>query len=420
MRVLWLTCTAAGASKVLNQRTHDRGWIASLGELIKADNSIQLAVAFFDNHRKDFKFEYEAITYYPMPDKLATRIGQLKSRSLGKHWDTNLQATIRVIEDFKPDIIHLFGTESGIGDIVGHTNVPVIIHLQGLINPYVDNWLPRGITLQAILFKSNMKELLMRRDLVSKYFIYKKIARREEHLLKRTKYFFGRTSWDKRVLRLFNPEAKYFHCEEVLRPVFYENAGKWQNNASNVLRLVSTINPETYKGLDIVLKTVEILKKQTALNFEWHIVGIQHDNRVVRIMEKNKKNRFKNFPVVFRGVKQASEVVSELLMSNIFIHPSHSDNSPNSVCEAMMLGMPVIASYVGGIPSLIQHGTDGLLYNSNDSYDLAGMILECSQNQEYLDELAKRAAKTARERHEPAGIITSIREIYKTVLADHH
>ena len=46
------------------------------------------------------------------------------------------------------------------------------------------------------------------------------------------------------------------------------------------------------------------------------------------------------------------------------------DNSPNSLCEAMAVGMPVIASNIGGIPSLIDDEVNGLLFKVNDSNDL--------------------------------------------------
>lgn len=417
MRVLWLTCTAAGASKIVNQNTHARGWIASLADLIKVDNNIDLAIAFFDNYKSEFKFEFEGIIYYPMKDKLSSRVKQMKSRLIGKLWDTNLPGIQKVIEDFKPDIIQIFGTESGMGDIVGNTKVPIIIHLQGLVNPYVLQWLPKNISLLSILFNSKIRELIVRRDLVSEFFQFKKMGRREERLIKNTQNFFGRTAWDERFVRLINPEIKYFHCDEVLRPLFYEHAGKWQENTIDILRIVTIVNAEMYKGLDMVLETADILKNNTSLKFEWVVVGVGKENRILKMMEINKKTRFKNTSVVFKGVKQGQDLISELLKSNIFIHPSHIDNSPNSVCEAMLLGMPIIAGYVGGIPSLIQDQFNGLLYNSYDPFDLAGLILQCATNKSQMGIMGKNANITALERHDSTKIVNKIKESYKLILS---
>ena len=416
MRVLWLTCTAAGASKFVNQSTHTRGWIASLSDLVKKESSIELAVAFFNNYKNDFKFENDKITYYPIKDKLSTRLKQLKSRWLGKLWDTNLPGILKVIEDFKPDIIQLFGSESGMGDIVGCTKIPIILHLQGLINPIQLHWHPREISLSSIFLKSSIKDIILRRDLISERNIFKKIAKREERVIKNNRYFFGRTEWDKRVVGLYNSKMKYFHCDEILRPIFYEKKGAWVSNFNGVIKLVSIINPEMYKGLDTILKSAQILRDNTNLKFEWKVIGIGGSNRIVRIMEKNKKSGFKKTSIIFKGIMQGEELISELLFSDIFIHPSHIDNSPNSVCEAMLLGMPVIAAYVGGIPSLIDHQYNGLLYNSYDPFDLAGLITESAANHSGLAQLGKNAANTATKRHDPTTIIEIIMNTYQQIL----
>lgn len=62
--------------------------------------------------------------------------------------------------------------------------------------------------------------------------------------------------------------------------------------------------------------------------------------------------------------------------TGIFIHPSHIDNSPNGLCEAMLLGMPIIAIYAGGIPSLLVNRREGLLVQDGDPYAMAGAIIE--------------------------------------------
>lgn len=416
MKVLWFTQTPGGASKYLNSPTIGGGWIVSLGDIMKERDGVELAVCFFNNHIDKFKFEFEGITYYPIKDRFATRTGYVKSKMTGQLPDTNLAAIFKAIKDYKPDIIHIFGTESGLGDIAGKTTIPVIIHIQGLLNPYVASWLPRGISLRNIFFKSRFKELVLRRDLLSGLSELKKKARREDHIIKNTRYFFGRTAWDERVVRLFNPKIEYFHCDEVLRPFIYEHSGKWNHNNASVVRLVTTINAQIYKGLEIVLQTAELMKTQSPLKFEWIIIGVSSMNRIVRIAEINSNVRFKDLPITFQGPLHGEALVSELLSSHLFIHPSHIDNSPNSVCEAMILGMPVIAGYVGGIPSLIEHNHNGILYNSYDRYDLASIIIKYAEDLSKLERLGANAFITAKERHDPDTIVEMIENTYRQLL----
>lgn len=414
MKILWLTSSPAGASNYIKQNTPDRGWIASLGDIIKMSEDIKLAICFFNNDINDFSFCYEGITYYPIKDKLSTIVKKIKSKAFRTIWDSNLSDLLKVVEDYKPDIIQLFGTETGLGEIVGNTKVPIIIHIQGLLNPIVSNWLPRGFKLSSVFLNLSFMDLILRRDLYSNYLLLRKMAKREEYIIKNSKYFFGRTDWDKRVIKLFNPDSEYFHCNEVLRPLIYES--KWKHKSNGTLKLVSTINPKIYKGLDIVLETAKLLKSKSNIRFEWNIIGLGNDNKVVKIIEKIKGMKFKDNSVYFKGVKQVSDLVLELLDSNIFIHPSHIDNSPNSVCEAMLMGMPVIAGNVGGVASLIETGQNGICYNSQDPYDLASIILEKAFKKEELQKLGNNAREVALIRHDPHKIVSTVIDTYKFIL----
>ncbi len=73
--------------------------------------------------------------------------------------------------------------------------------------------------------------------------------------------------------------------------------------------------------------------------------------------------------------------ISQLLQSaDIYCQASHIENSPNSLCEAMLIGMPVIASYAGGTPSMLDNEQEGLLFQNGDAHALAGAILQMSHN----------------------------------------
>jgi glycosyltransferase involved in cell wall biosynthesis len=415
MKILWLTNSPAGASTYVDQNTPGRGWIASLGDVIKSLDDVNLAVCFFNNKIEEFKFSHEGITYYPIKDKLATKLRKIHSKAFGTLWDSNLPDLLKVVEDYKPEIIQLFGTETGLGEIVGKIRIPIIIHIQGLVNPYVCNWFPLGFSPARILVNSSLKDLIMRRDLYSDYLFLKKIARREQHIIKHAKYFFGRTTWDRRVVNLFNDRSQYFYCNEVLRPFIYD--AQWSFADRTTLKLVTTINPQIYKGLDIVLETAQLLRRQSKKSFEWNIIGIESDHKVVKMIERCKRAKFRSNSVYFRGVKHGRDLVSQLLESDIFIHPSHIDNSPNSICEAMLLGMPVVAGNVGGVSSIVESGHSGVCYNSRDAHELAAIILEKSLDQRELQRLGRNAREVALERHDRSKIASQVLETYRLILS---
>lgn len=414
MRVLWLTQTPAGASELLNFRRPGCGWISSLQDRLTQDTSLQLGICFFHEH-PDFKIQEDRVTYYPVDFKYSGTIGKIYQRLSTPLYDSNPKAVMQAIEDFKPDVIHLFGTETGMGEIIEKVDIPVLIHIQGLINPYAYAWYPKGVSKWDVLFYSSMKSVLFRTSLYFEHIFFKKRARREKDIIKNGKYFFGRTHWDRNIVNIYNSDSEYIHCEEMLRPTFYSK--RWHKPVDNQeLILVTTINPYPYKGLEIIYEAAKILTQNARFKFTWNIIGIGKDHEITKLTEKLTRGSFKNVHVNFLGPLTEDRMIDVLLDANIYIHPSHIDNSPNSICEAMLLGMPVIAGDVGGISTIVNHEVSGVLYNSHDPYDLVGRIIEYWQNPSQLLKIGESAKAQATKRHDPSSILETVISSYQQVI----
>ncbi|WP_407430408.1 glycosyltransferase family 4 protein [Arcticibacter sp.] len=413
MKVLWLTHTASGASKALNVDDPGRGWIGSLEAHVKKIANVDLAIAFFNN-QPEFKFALDNVTYYPIPFKYTSLRGKIVQRLFSNLYDSNVEALKKVIADFQPDVIHLFGTESGIGEVVKFTKIPVVVHLQGLVNPYLYSWLPKGVSQRDIWKHSSLRAVLLRRGTYFEYKLFQKRAVREQEMIRYAKYYFGRTEWDRNFIKLHQPECVYIHCEEVLRPVFYRSA--WTAPQKGLFKMVTIINPQIYKGIEIILETASILKRISGLAFQWSVIGLAPDNEIVKLIEGITRKKFSDNHVSFKGSKVEDALLEEISTANVFVHPSHIDNSPNSICEAMLLGMPVIAGYVGGIPSLISDKVNGILYNSNDPYDLAGKIINLQEQPALLEKLGSEARKVGMKRHDVETIVSTVFATYQSMI----
>jgi len=92
-----------------------------------------------------------------------------------------------------------------------------------------------------------------------------------------------------------------------------------------------------------------------------------------------------------------SEVLEKLKRTQIFVHYSRADGLPMSVREAMAVGLPVVATRVGGIPELIDDGKDGYLIDFGDYEGLRKIIDYLSEHPEVRRKIGERAKEKIRE-----------------------
>ena len=102
----------------------------------------------------------------------------------------------------------------------------------------------------------------------------------------------------------------------------------------------------------------------------------------------------------------------------MYVHTAYIDNSPNSICEAQLLGVPIISTYVGGIGSLINNKEDGILVPANDPWIMAQTIIDLSKDIKLSNKLSKNAIIKARKRHDIQKIRYALYNCYETILAE--
>lgn len=406
MRVLWFSVTPSLFNPKSNSH-NGGGWIASLEQIVRKEPAINLGVAFhFPNAY--FKYVNEEVSYYPIPSFLPSRIQRL----LGKdNREAMITYCLRIIDDFRPDLIQIFGSENDFGLLCQHTNIPIIIHMQGCLPPYHNALFPVGMNKYDFYFNKGLSWHFRWMGIRSEA-SFRKRAEQEIQTIQHCRYFMGRTEWDKGLVSLFNPEATYFHCEEALRDSFLKGTKHWSLPKDKKVRIISVISNPWYKGMDLILKTANLLKRFTTLDFEWSVYGV----RDIRFYENKYNIRAKEVNVRIMGTATKEELVDALCSSTLYVHPSYIDNSPNSVCEAQMLGLPILATNVGGLSSIVHDGETGILFPANDPYTLANLIKQLSADPERCQSLSKAAITQATERHNPENIRKTLLNIYQTIL----
>lgn len=419
MRVLWFSNSVPlKFSQNVTHHYFGGGWIDSLEDIVSV--KVELAVSFFSFIKQD-KLKVDSTIYYPIYKERSreTPFKSILNNIRGKVDDEkrNLQDFLHVISDFKPDLIHIFGTEGSFGVLVKHTTIPVIIHIQGLLNPILNAYYPIGVSKLNFLFSRHyfFGNFIGNSPYygIKKFLFY---AKREKEILSQVRYLMGRTYWDKTISHLFAPSAEYFHVNEVLRPQFYEACKKHSLSSTKVI-LISTLSPSVYKGIDFILKSACQICNSMNLVFEWRIVGLSSNDKLLRHFENTLKISHKKNSIICLGKLPPEKLIEQLLDSDIYVHTSYIDNSPNSLCEAQIIGLPVIAFNVGGVSSIVEHNKTGTLIPSNGVFEFLAVVSDyLAEKGKYLD-MAKLGKEKAFLRHKKSIILSDLLNVYKKIIA---
>ncbi len=142
------------------------------------------------------------------------------------------------------------------------------------------------------------------------------------------------------------------------------------------IRLISVCRLNEQKGIQNVIKSlVSVLKKHP--NIEYIVVG---EGGYRETLEKLIKKYNFNDKIKLLGWRSQEEIAKILDTAHIFILPSVTVSSgiqeaiPNAIKEAMLMGLPVISTFHGGIAELIKNGKNGFLVPEYDVLRLANKI----------------------------------------------
>lgn len=399
-----------------NAESFGGGWSEALFDKLKKIEYVEAHYIFLSNIVKELSVTYlDGAYYYIIPEFNG------KELKMSKKTIELMRETIRKID---PDIVHIWGTERQktleMLKIAG--NNKSVVSITGIISKcgyhYFGN-IDRGKFLIPTL-----NDLLRKRSVFSQRKFFYDCSAFETLAIKEAKYVFGRTTWDRACVKQINESIEYMHLNEALRPVFY--SGKW--NYENCKKHSIFVSQGSYplKGLHKLLEAMPIILKQFP-DAHVYIAGpnIVNNHTIIDRLKRTTYGRYiiqlmkklnVRDNVTFLGMKNEKEMYSQYLSANVFAMPSLIENSPNSLGEAMMLGVPCVAAYSGGIPDMIKDKEEGFLYPFDEEYMLAYYICEIFNDVGLANKLSKAASARARETHNIDNIMSEMLKFYEKIV----
>lgn len=347
-------------------------------------------------------------------------------------YDARMEADFRAImDDFQPGLLHIFGTEFphtlAAVRVFPHPD-QILIGIQGLCSEIAKVYmagLPDHVQ-KSVTFRD-----LARRDSIRQQ--QQKFIRRgenEKRALLKCGNITGRTRFDKEGCASINPGARYYPMNETMRPEFY--TGKWSLTACEEHSIFLGQGDYPLKGMHFALEALALLIPKYP-GAKLYVAG----NSILghgTLKEKLKLPAYGKYllslikkyhledNVILLGKLNAEEMKQQFLKSSVFLCPSVLENSPNTVGEAQLLGVPVAASMTGGIPDMIEDGKDGLLFPVGDVKEMAEQI-ETLWNRTkgenglcFAEHISEGARRKARITHDGEANYLRLLEIYDKIV----
>lgn len=399
------------------------GWLTGCLERIKnshilGDNEIELAIAFpAEGDIASSSEVIDGITYY----------GFVEDLSHPESYDGKVENRFHnILDDFKPDVVHIFGTEfpHSLAMLRCFGNPSrVLLGIQGVCGVIAEEYMA-GIP-EKVQQSATFRDRIKQDSLIKQQEKYRARAEHEAECIRLTGNITGRTDFDRARTYEINPEARYYHLNETMRPSFYTATRREQDIEEHSIFLSQGDYP--LKGFHFVLQAMPgILEKYPDAHLYVagnNIIGKgqsiypyflraaaygKYIKSLIRTLHL-KKN------ITMLGMLSEEEMKDRLLTAGVFVCASVVENSPNSLGEAMLLGTPVVASRVGGIPSMVEDGKDGLLFEKADPEDLKRCILQIWDDPMLAAVYGDNARKHARETHSPDRNYDRLLEIYRDI-----
>lgn len=119
--------------------------------------------------------------------------------------------------------------------------------------------------------------------------------------------------------------------------------------------------------------------------------------------------------VEFAGRVPHERIQDYMDQAEVFVLPSLSEGFPVTILEAMACGLPVVATCVGGIPDIIEDGTNGYLVDAMNQEQIAEALLTLLRNEQLRNNISDSNRETA-EKYRWDTVITTLEGIYQDAL----
>ena len=417
MRILW-TVNLIPAELASALGIHSEvlgGWVESMAAQMRKREEIELAIACKCSEGQKFHKVIDGIHYYSLSYSSKTELEVLQKQCKS------------IVEEFKPDLIQIEGTEFLHAKAMllcgKQLSIPTVASMQGILNgqyQYQCGQLPMDDMMISMSFTKMFAAWILH---LRKRLWYKPRMKPEREIIEQAEYILGRTTWDRAHTYAINPKAKYYACNRVLREPFYQK--HWNIDTMERHSIYVGNGYFALKGLHFVIMALPQLIREYP-DVKLYVAGYKpYESKDKRsLIKKGYAAYLKKLVqelqveehIEFTGPLKAEQVAEKLAKVHVYVLSSAVENSPNTLGEAMMIGTPSVASYVGGVPDMAVDGEEALHYRNDDPALLAWKVKSIFDDDELALKLSEQGRRKALQTHDAQANAEQLIHVYQDIL----
>ncbi|MEI6513426.1 MAG: glycosyltransferase [bacterium] len=408
MKVLWFCNGALSDVSVNGTGT----WLGATANGLLESDGLELGVIALSSVKSFTRHDYRHVKQWYVP--AGARLGRdgLPSATL-------VQSIVAAANEFSPDIIHVWGTESFWGLLSARNllKYPALLEIQGLKGPYSKVYCG-DLTFWEQILCLGVKEVLKRKTMQTERRKFANWGFREKEIIRGHRFIDVQSPWVVAQVSASNPAARLFSVELVLRKPFYE-ATAWCLPQSSVIFCTAAYSVP-YKGLHVAIRALCLLRKRIP-NARLRIagghqrVGIRQDGYMRWINRIIKKLGLTN-AVEWLGPLDAVQIVAELKNAAAVVIPTFCETYCVAFAEAMTLGVPAVVSFTGGTAYLGRDEDSCLFFPPGDEVMCAYQLERVMTDKMLATRLSLESRKIAAVRNDRKRIVQRQLEIYQQVM----
>lgn len=391
-------------------------WLQPLAEGVVNDGNFSITNISMGKVSIAQKSLINGITQWTIPNRPKYDYGQTASKK-------TQEDVLRIIEAEKPDLVHVWGTESCWASIfyLHPMKIKKLLEIQGLLYRYADFYYG-GMNFIDLTKCLHLKELIIpSRSLFWKKRIFQKRGNIEKKYISHFEHISYQSEWVRNSLHFLTSSAILHHSKLLLRDEFY-NSKCWEYKkvSSNPIVFSTTSAAISYKGYHRLIKTIAIIKRKYP-EIQLRIAGNMNvGNKLIDGYSIYLNNLIKEYKlennITYLGSLNAEQIVNELNNANVCVIPSYVETYCLAFAEALAVGCPTVCAFSGAMPEQANNGIEALFYNPDDVGQCAALIDQLISNKELAINISKSARYRKQNENEKSEVIENQLMIYKSIL----